>query len=83
MTIYLRGDARATALAICLALSWITGRTLALGSPLVTRTVILCANFTPELKAAFPELPAHALIEKPFDMAAVTTALERLASPSK
>lgn len=50
------------------------------GSPLVQRTVVVCGYLTPAVRAAFPDVPDHAFLQKPFSFVELRRLLEDLAS---
>jgi CheY-like chemotaxis protein len=50
------------------------------GSPLVHRTVVVSGYLTPAVRGAFPELPDHAFLQKPFSILELRSLLDQLVS---
>ena len=50
------------------------------GSVLVERTVVVCGYLTPQVRAAFPDVPDHAFLQKPFSILELRRLLEELVS---
>ena len=50
------------------------------GSPLVHRTVVVTGYLTPAVRAAFPEVPEHAFLQKPFSILELRSLLDQFAS---
>jgi CheY-like chemotaxis protein len=50
------------------------------GSPLVHRTVVVSGYMTPAVRAAFPEVPDHAFLQKPFSILELRSLLDQLVS---
>jgi CheY-like chemotaxis protein len=50
------------------------------GSSLVHRTVVVCGYLTPAVRAAFPDVPERAFLQKPFSILELRRLLEELVS---
>ena len=50
------------------------------GSPLCQRTVVVSGHLTPSVRAAFPDVPDHAFLQKPFSILELRRLIEELAA---